>query len=101
MSRSPLLDLKYTYHEHMALASRTYWGGNKRNSNQNKSKDSSRSYKSNGLRVRSYYNCNNTSRFIENCPFDKREEHGGKFVLKNKYNILHNKNFIRRNPKRI
>jgi hypothetical protein len=74
--------------------SATFWGGNKRNPN--KSKENSRSYKSKDLRARSYYNCNNTSCFIENCPFDKREDHGGKFVLKNKY-----KNFIKRNPKSI
>ena len=54
-------DIKYDYHEHMALASRQFWS--KKNSRPNFNKNNSSGTKSK-QRVRTCYNCGNVSHLL-------------------------------------
>ena len=55
-------DTKYTFSEHMALASRQFWG-NKKNFKSNSS-----SFKPKGQWIRTCFNCGNVSHFFVDCP---------------------------------
>ena len=70
-------DTKYDYHEHMALASRQFWS--KKNSRPNYNKNNSSGHKGK-QRVRTCFNCGNVSHFVADCPYEKREDNGGKFI---------------------
>src|ERR1041385_449223 len=88
-------DTKYAYNEHMALASRQFWG-NKKNFKSNTS-----SFKSKGKRIRTCFNCGNVSHFVVDCPYEKREDHGGKLIRKDKNKSSLNKNLVKKKPQRV
>ena len=70
-------DTKYAYHEHMALASRQFWS--KKNSRPNFNKNNSSGTKGK-QQVRTCFNCGNVSHFVAECPYEKREDNGGKLI---------------------
>src|SRR3954467_883638 len=88
-------DTKYAYHEHMALASRQFWS-NKKNVKSNPS-----SFKPKGQRIRTCFNCGNVSHFVVDCPYEKREDHGGKHIRKDKSKSPSSKTFVKKKPRRV
>ena len=94
-------DTKYAYHEHMALASRQFWG-NKRNFKSNYSRNNSSGSKPRGQRVRTCHNCGNVSHFIVDCPYEKREDNGGKLICKDKTKSFpsKNNNYVKKMPQK-
>ena len=83
----------------MALASRQFWG-NKKNSRPNFSKNNSNGSRRK-QRVRTYYNCGNVSHFVVDCPYEQREDNGGKLIRKDKTKSFPNKNnFPKKMPRR-
>ena len=88
--------MKYAYHEHMALASRQFWS--KKNSRPNFYKNNSSGTKGK-QRVRTCYSCGNVSHFVVECPYEKREDNGGKLIRKDKAKSFPNKNdFTKKTP---
>src|SRR4051812_21694537 len=79
----------------MALASRQFWS-NKKNFKSNTS-----SFKPKGQRIRTFFSCGNVSYFVADCPYEKREDHGGKIIRKDKSKSPLNKNFVKKNPQRV
>ena len=74
------------------------FGGNKRNSRPNFSKNNSSGSKGNEC-VRTCYNCDNVSHFVVDCPYEKREDNGGKLIRKDKAKSFPSKNnFINKSP---
>ena len=91
-------DTKFDYHEHMALASRQFWS--KKSSRPNFNKNNSSGVKGK-QRVRTCFNCGNVSHFIVDCPYEKREDNGGKLIRKDKAKSFPNKNnFAKKTPTR-
>jgi len=89
-------DIKFDYNEHMALAARTFWRDGKFKAKGNLRSDSSGQRQS-VLRVRTCYNCNNKNHFIADCPYENKEDHGGKLIPKNKSKFIHKKPFVKKN----
>ncbi|KAK1593734.1 hypothetical protein QYE76_048274 [Lolium multiflorum] len=87
-------DLKTNYHEHMALAAKGFWDGNKTSNLRPRRylpRDSSR-YSSKSPREeqkgRACYNCGDKSHFVVDCIFERREDNGGRLVRKDKFKSL-------------
>ncbi|KAK1616982.1 hypothetical protein QYE76_022499 [Lolium multiflorum] len=95
-------DLKINYHEHMALAAKRFWDGNKsRSTRPRRSRDSPRSFSKSpreGQRGRTCYNCGDKSHFVADCMFERREDHGGRLIRKEKFKSL-SKGFSKFSPK--
>ncbi|KAK1679379.1 hypothetical protein QYE76_040227 [Lolium multiflorum] len=87
-------DLKANYHEHMALAAKSFWNGNKTRSSRPRRyspHDSTRlSSKSprEEQKGRSCYNCGDKSHFVADCIYERREDNGGRLVRKSKFRSL-------------
>ena len=80
----------------MALASRQFWS--KKNSRPNFNKNNSSGAKGK-QRVRTCFNCGNVSHFVAECPYEKREDNGGKLIRKDKAKYFPNKsNFTKKTP---
>jgi hypothetical protein len=78
-------DMRHEYHEHIAFYGKIFWvDPNKaKEDNQRRSKSSGfQRNGNNGQRVRTCYNCNDRFNFVAKCPNEKREDHGGKLILK-------------------
>jgi hypothetical protein len=70
---------------------------NKTKENQRRSKSSGfQRNDNNGQRVRTCYNCNDRFHFIAKCPYEKREDHGGKLILKNNTKSPSKKPFVKK-----
>ncbi|KAK1607391.1 hypothetical protein QYE76_031064 [Lolium multiflorum] len=87
-------DLKANYHEHMALSAKSFWSGNKtrsswlrRYSPHDSSRYSSKSPREE-QRGRACYNCGDTSHFVADCIYERREDNGGRLVRKDKFKSL-------------
>ena len=80
----------------MALASRQFWSKKNTRPNFNKNNSSGAKVKQ---RVRTCYNCGNVSHFVAECPYEKREDNGGKLIRKDKAKSFPNKsNFTKKTP---
>ncbi|KAK1694357.1 hypothetical protein QYE76_011054 [Lolium multiflorum] len=87
-------DLKANYHEHMALAAKSFWDGNKTRSSRPRRyspRDSPRNFSKSprkGKRGRTFYNCGDKSHFVADCVYERREDNGGRLVRKDKFKSL-------------
>ena len=49
--------------------------------------------------MRTCFNCGNVSHFVAECPYEKREDNGGKLIRKDKAKLFPNKsNFTKKTP---
>jgi hypothetical protein len=48
--------------------------------------------------LRTCYNCGHLNNFISQCPYENREDHGGKIIPKDKSKAPHKKTFVKKNP---
>jgi hypothetical protein len=82
----------------MALAAKAFWGKKGKNF---KSRDNTRGYPSGqklkNTRARSCYNCGYKTNFIADCPYEKREDNGGRLIPKNKTKLSAYKKFGKKN----
>ena len=71
-------DTKFDYHDHMALAAKAF--------QKNKGNNFKHHYnpRPTRQRTRTCYNCGNVNHFIAECPFERKEDHNGKLVRKDK-----------------
>ncbi|KAK1648368.1 hypothetical protein QYE76_066173 [Lolium multiflorum] len=87
-------DLKTNYHEHMALAAKSFWDGNKTRSSRPRRyspRDSPRNFSKSpreGQRGRTCYNCGDKSHFVADCVYERREDNGGRLIRKDKFKSL-------------
>ena len=72
--------------------------GNKKNTRPNFNKNNSSGNKGK-QRVRTCFNYGNVSHFVVDCPYEKREDFGGKLIRKDKAKSYPNKNnFNKKTP---
>ncbi|KAK1685598.1 hypothetical protein QYE76_046446 [Lolium multiflorum] len=99
-------DLEHHYHDHMAFHANTFWIDPSKAKEDNIKRNNSRGSSSSGPRTRSCYNCNDKHHFIDECPYENRETHGGRLIPKDKskdskgkYSKPPNKKFYNKNKK--
>src|SRR5664279_5623051 len=80
----------------MALAAKAFWGNRKSIKKPKNSRTPSKGSEPRIDRARTWYNCGNVNHFVAKCPFENREDNGGKLVRKDKTKSFPNKNFVRR-----
>jgi hypothetical protein len=75
-------DNKYALNEHLALTTNAFWDANKHNIKGSKFKSSPR--KDGDSKVRHCYNCGEIKHFIAKCPYENKEDHGGRLIPKSR-----------------
>jgi hypothetical protein len=96
-------DITHEYNEHMAFYGRTFWVDPNKAKEENQRRGKSSGFQrndNNGQRVSTCYNCNDRFHFVVECPYEKREYHGGKLILKNKTKTPPKKPFVKNNFKK-
>jgi hypothetical protein len=73
-------DAKYALNEHLALTTNAFWDANKHKFKGSKFKSSPR--KGGDSKVRHCYNCGGIKHFIVECPYENKEDHGGRLIPK-------------------
>jgi len=68
-----------THHEYVALATRTYWKSPYKAKLELEKRASSAK---DGGKARTCFNCQDRHHFVRECPFENREDHGGKLIRK-------------------
>ena len=92
----------YEFNDHMNLAAQAFWKNkkfvktntfnpNNYNANNYNNYKGASSSKPKGQRSRKCFNCGNNDHFVAECPYEKREENGGRLVLKGKTKSSFNK----------
>jgi hypothetical protein len=92
-------DIRHEYNEHMAFYEITFWIDPNKAKEENQRRNKSSGFQrnnNNGQRVRTCYNCNDRFHFVAECPYEKRENHGGKLILKNKTKTPPKKPFVKK-----
>jgi hypothetical protein len=92
-------DIRHEYNKHMAFYGKTFWVDPHKAKEDNQIRSKSSGYQrndNNGQRVRTCYNCNDRFHFVSECPYEKREDHGGKLILKSKTKSPSKKPFVKK-----
>ncbi|KAK1613061.1 hypothetical protein QYE76_036734 [Lolium multiflorum] len=84
-------ELKRDLHGHIALLTKSFW----RDPSKYKLKGKQR-VDAKGLRVRNCYNCGKQDHFIAECPYENREDHGGKLIPKDKSKVPRKNPFVKK-----
>ncbi|KAK1648595.1 hypothetical protein QYE76_066400 [Lolium multiflorum] len=84
-------ELKRDLHGHIALLTKSFW----RDPSNYKLKGNQRG-DAKAPRFRTCYNCGNQDHFIAECPYENREDHGGKLILKDKSKVPRKKPFVKK-----
>ena len=85
-------EIKYDFNEFMALQTRAFWNKNKGSRPRDNSKFTSSATRPSGAKVRVCYNCGQNNHFIVDCPYERKEDHGGRLVRKDRAKFTPNKN---------
>jgi hypothetical protein len=99
-------DMKHHWNDFMAFAATTFWKNLAKEKEKNIRRNNSSGYKGMGPRTRSCYSCNDKYHFIAECPYERREDHGGKLIPKTKVTFKkppykNKKNFNNKKQSRI
>ena len=76
-------EVKYAYHDYMALQANAFW----KDPAKAKPSTDQRNFggkRNDGPRVRTCYNCGDKYHFVVDCNYERREDHNGKLVPKDK-----------------
>src|SRR5664279_3009220 len=90
-------EYKALHKDYMALAAKTFWKNPAKAKAFVEEKTKSSGFKEGAPRVRSCFNCQDKYHFIAECPYENREDHGGKIVLKDKSKMTRKKPFFKKN----
>jgi hypothetical protein len=91
-------DLQQAYHEHLALASRAFWHDPAKVKAQVDLKNNPSGKKEFASKTKTCFNCHHKYHFIKDCPYENREEHGGRLIPKDQSKLVQKKPIIKRKP---
>ena len=91
-----LEEVKYAYSDHMAFYAKDFWNDSlKAKANLDK-RHNANGRRTSGPKMRVCYNCDDKFHFVAECPYERREDHNGRLVLKDKSKITKKKPFVKK-----
>ena len=76
-------ELKVVHRDYVALAARTFWKNPSKAKAQVEQKFKSSGYKEGNPKMKTCFNYQDRYHYVAECPYENREEHGGRLILKN------------------
>ena len=86
-------DMKLAHSEYMAFYAQNFWNDPKKAIDQRQQASGRRP---SGPKLRVCYNCDSRFHFIAECPYERKEDHNGRLVLKDKSRAPKKKPFVKK-----
>ena len=90
-------ELKIVHRDYVALAARTFWKNPSKAKAQVEQKFKSSGYKEGNPKMKTCFNCQDRFHYVAECPYENREEHGGRLILKNASRLPSKKPIFKKN----
>jgi len=91
-------DVKIAHGQYMAFYAKNFWKNPAKAKMEVQRKSNPNGKRENATRLRTCFNCGDRYHFVADCPYEKREDHGGKLVLKKTPKAPFKKPFVKKNP---
>ena len=89
-------DVKYAYNTHMAFYAKDFWRDPLKAKTNLDQRHNANGRRTSGPKMRVCYNCDDKFHFVAECPYERREDHNGRLVLKDKSKITKKKPFVKK-----
>ena len=90
--------LEKAYHDHVALSTATFQHDPAKAKAYNDLKNNPSGKKEFASKTKTCYNCHNKNHFIRDCPYENREQHGGRLVQKDHTKMIQKKPALKKKP---
>src|SRR3954465_4776065 len=90
-------DVKRIHGQYMAFYARNIWKDPTKAKSELERKSGAYGRKENGPKLRTCFNCGDRQHFVAECPYQSREDNGGRLILKEKSKAPCKKQFVKKN----
>src|SRR3954468_10086688 len=91
-------EVKISHGQYMAFYAKKFWKNPAKAKMEMQRRSNPNGRRENVTKLRTCFNCGERYHFVAGCPYEKREDHGGKLVLKKTPKEPYKKPFIKKNP---
>src|SRR3954471_17724332 len=91
-------EVKIAHSQYMAFYAKNFWKNPAKAKMEMQQRSNPNGKRENTTRLRTCFNCGDRYHFVASCPYEKREDNGGKLVLKKTLKGPYKKPFIKKNP---
>ena len=89
-------EVKSAYSGHMAFYAQNFWRDPLKAKANLDQRHNASGRRTSGPKLRVCYNCDDKFHFVAECPYERREDHNGRLVLKDKSKITKKKPFVKK-----
>ena len=90
-------DIKRIHGQYLALYARKFWKDPAKAKAELDRKSGAYGRKENGPKLRTCFNCGDRLHFVAECPYQSREDNGGRLIFKDKSKAPRKKQFVKKN----
>ena len=90
-------DIKRIHGQYLALYARNFWKDPAKAKAKLERKSGAYGRKENGPKLRTCFNCGDRLHFVAECPYQSREDNGGRLIFKDKSKAPRKKQFVKKN----
>ena len=90
-------DVKKIQGQYMVFYARNFWKDPAKAKSELERKSGANGRRENGPKIRTCFNCGDRLHFVAECPYQNREDNGGRLILKEKSKAPKKKPFIKKN----
>ena len=90
-------EIKTTHQDYVALAARSFWKNPAKAKVHVDQKHKASGYLEGSPKMKTCFNCQNQFHYVAECPYENREDHGGKLIYKSAAKTPNRKPYFKKN----